>query len=164
MQKKEITIEVRVFDNASGLQPDEQQLVKKAIEAAKKAYAPYSGFFVGAALLLGNGEIIQGNNQENAAYPSGICAERVALFYANSRYPQTPISTIAVTAFSKRGMIREPVPPCGSCRQALLESELRFNTPIRLIMVGKDKIYSVDDIKSLLPLNFGNDFLENHGK
>ncbi|PLX01204.1 MAG: cytidine deaminase, partial [Marinilabiliales bacterium] len=147
------------YDNQKELDADDIKLIERAREAAKRAYAPYSKFSVGAALLLENGKIIEGNNQENAAYPSGLCAERVAMFYANSRYPETPIVAMAITAHSKGGFIKEPVPPCGSCRQVLMETENRFNSPIRVILAGSKKIAVLENVKSLLPLNFDNDFI-----
>ncbi|MBI4647816.1 MAG: cytidine deaminase [Bacteroidia bacterium] len=156
----EIKISFKEYGALSELSRIEQKLVTKAENAAHKAYAPYSHFMVGAAILLENGEIIEGNNQENAAYPSGLCAERVAMFYANSKFPDIPIITIAISAFSKKGKVIEPVPPCGSCRQALLESEIRFKKPIKLILSGKKKIYIIENISSLLPLNFSNKMLE----
>ena len=107
------------------LPEDEIILVNQSREAAKRAYAPYSKFQVGAAVLLENGEIITGTNQENAAYPSGLCAERVAVFYANSKYPDVPVIAIAVTAFTNNKFVQTPIPPCGSCRQVLTETETK---------------------------------------
>jgi cytidine deaminase len=126
----------------------------------KTAYAPYSEFHVGAAVLLENGEIIAGNNQENAAYPSGLCAERVALFYAGSQYPTIAIKTIAISVKSKNVIISEPLSPCGGCRQVIAEYENKFKKPIRIIMSGeKGQIYIANSIESLLPLMFSKKYL-----
>jgi len=154
MRKLEIKIIVHEHDSVKDLNAEDQILVEKAIEAAGKAYAPYSGFKVGAALRLANGEIITGNNQENAAYPSGLCAERVALFYANAQYPDVPVNAIAITAFNNGQQVNEAVYPCGSCRQVILEDEVRFENDVRMILAGKDKIIIAGNIKALLPLHF----------
>ncbi|WP_108822871.1 cytidine deaminase [Dysgonomonas sp. Marseille-P4361] len=139
---------------------DIKKLIEDAKLAAKRAYAPYSGFRVGAAVLLSNGETITGNNQENAAYPSGLCAERVAMLAANSLYPDIPVEAIAIAAYSGDDYTSMPCYPCGSCRQTLLEIENRFDKPFKIIMYGKDKIYEVASIQELLPLSFGKDFLD----
>ncbi len=137
-----------------------QKLIEKAKQAAETAYAPYSKFKVGAAVLLENGEIIQGNNQENAAYPSGLCAERVAIFYANSKYPNTAIKTIAVTAYTNEGFVKEPIPPCGSCLQVMLESEKRYNNQIQVILYGENKVTLAENINQFLPVNFNKEMLK----
>jgi cytidine deaminase len=126
-------------------------------EAALNAYAPYSKFHVGAAVLLANNEIITGNNQENAAYSTTLCAERVALFYANSIYKDIPVTAIAVTASTSHGITHEPVKPCGSCRQALMETEVRFGRAIRIILDGRNKIQVFDGVENLLPFAFKPD-------
>ncbi len=159
MKKTEIKTVIYEYNSIDELGTEEAFLIEKAGEAAKKAYAPYSQFQVGAAILLANGEIIQGNNQENAAYPSGLCAERVAIFYANSKYPDIAITAIAICAYKNSKFIEEPIPPCGSCRQVLLEAQLRFNTPIKIIIAGKSKIYLLNNVKELLPLNFDRNVL-----
>lgn len=159
MEKKKIEIEYTEIDSIDELSTTDAYLVAKAREVANNAWAPYSNFFVGAAVELNNGKIVTGNNQENAAYPSGLCAERVALFAANANYPNSAVKTMAVTAFNKNGLSETPVKPCGACRQAILESELRFETPIRLILDGKSKIHIIDGIKNLLPFSFGKDDL-----
>jgi len=159
MQKKEIKIEVNEFSGASELRPEIQDLVKEAIEASKNAYTPYSKFNVGSAVLLENGEILSGSNQENAAYPSGLCAERVVMFYANAKYPQSAIKAIAIVANNSNSLTDEPVPPCGACRQSLLESEQRFNNQMEVYLVGHKKIQMVKSIADLLPLTFTGDFL-----
>lgn len=129
-------------------------LIEEAKQQTKKSYAPYSQFRVGAALKLKNGEIITGNNQENAAYPSGTCAERTAVFYANSRFPETAIEIIAIAAYNKGEFLEEPITPCGACRQVLLETEIRFKKPIKIILYGTNKTYVLDNVNQLLPLNF----------
>ena len=137
-----------------------KNLIESAKQATFKAYAPYSTYHVGAAVLLANGDIITGNNQENAAYPSGLCAERTALFYANAQYPDIAVEVIAITAHHNGDFTEDICSPCGSCRQVLVEVENRFDHPVRIIMCGKDKIYEVSSIKELLPLSFGKDSLE----
>ena len=152
--------EVQIIPCFSNLPEKEAELLTIAREAAKCAYAPYSHFKVGAALLLKNGHIVSGNNQENAVYPSGMCAERVALFYAAAQFPDTPIDKIAITAIGNDKEICQPVPPCGNCRQALLEYEIKFRKPIEVIMAGqKGEVYIVKSVSELLPLNFSGSFL-----
>ena len=159
MKIKEIKTIVHEYDSLSELDREERELVIKAREAAANAYAPYSGFRVGASVLLKNGAIVSGNNQENAAYPSGVCAERVALSSAATRYPETPVKTIAIAAISQNEPTREPIPPCGFCRQVMAESEFRFNSPMRIILSGKLKIQIVNGAGQLLPLVFDRSFL-----
>lgn len=136
----------------------------KLIESAKKAtggsYAPYSMFNVGAAVMLEDDTIVEGSNQENVAYPSGMCAERTAMFYANSQYPEKKVLAIAIAAKDKNGFTKEPVTPCGSCRQVLLETENRFSHDIIFYLYGEDYIYKIEGTKNLLPLSFGNEFLK----
>lgn len=132
----------------------DQNLITKAKEACKKSYAPYSQFAVGAAALLENGTIVTGSNQENAAYPSGTCAERTTLFYANSEYPDQPVNTLAVAAYNQGSYLATPIPPCGACRQVVLETEKRFKQPIRILLYGEKEIYECQGIGDLLPLSF----------
>ena len=160
MNKREIKSILIDYNSLAELEEEQQELIKKAKEAAIKAYAPYSQFEVGAAVLLENGEIIQGNNQENAAYPSGLCAERVAIFYANSKYPNVAIKSIAVTANTKDGIIKEPIPPCGSCLQVMLETEKRSNKDIQVIIYGENKITVAENINQFLPINFNKEMLK----
>lgn len=159
MKQNNIVINYSEYNDESKLSFQDKKLISKAKEAAITAYAPYSNFKVGASLLLENGEIITGNNQENAAYPSGLCAERVALFYANANFPKTPVIAMAICASTKNGFTKLPVPPCGSCRQVLLESELRFKKPIKLIMIGDSKLIVIENTQQLLPFHFEKDFL-----
>jgi len=157
----EIHINIEEYKSPDELSAEEQQLIQRAIESARDAYAPYSEFCVGACLLLENGTYISGNNQENAAYPDGLCAERVAIFAANANHPGSPVKMMAVTAVFQDKLLDQPVYPCGSCRQALLESELRFNRPVRILMYGKEGILAVNSIKELLPLSFDSSFLKS---
>lgn len=160
MIKREIKSIVVDYNSPAELNDELQNLIQKAKDAAKKAYAPYSEFKVGAAVLLENNEIIEGNNQENAAYPSGLCAERVAIFYANSKYPNIKIKAIAITASTKEGFIKEPIPPCGSCLQVMLESEQRADKPIQVILFGTNKITVAENIKQFLPIFFNSRMLK----
>ena len=137
---------------------DEQTLLQHATHIMHAAYAPYSHFKVGAAVLLENGKVVTGNNQENAAYPSGMCAERVAIFYAGSQYPDVAIKTIAVTCEAEA---EQPVTPCGACRQAIAEYEQRHNKKIKLIMATPTgKVYSSTGIETLLPFMFSSKYLK----
>jgi len=154
MKTTEIRILVHEFANIDELPVNDQNLLLEARRITGQAYAPYSGFHVGAAVLLNNGMTIAGNNQENSAYPSGLCAERVALFYANANYPDSEVKTIAISAAKNGVLVNEPVKPCGSCRQALAETEVRFKTPIRIILDGQDSILVLNGVESLLPLSF----------
>jgi len=157
---KEVKIEVDIKElRIDELNDTERLLRESAIEATKKSYAPYSRFCVGAAALLANGEIVTGNNQENAAYPSGLCAERVALFYASSQYPDVAVDTLAIAAVTQ-GDITDSISPCGGCRQVLLETEERGNKPMRILLCGKDKVTFISSAADLLPLNFGKKDLE----
>ncbi|GAF04356.1 cytidine deaminase [Saccharicrinis fermentans] len=154
MKHLKIITEIKQYPNIKALPDEEIELLHKAREAAKKSYAPYSNFKVGAALLLENGEIVTGNNQENAAYPSGLCAERTAIFWANAQYPHIAIKTMAVTAIKKGEIIPSPLSPCGSCRQVMIETETRFNTNIKTILDSQSEIWVIDCAKDLLPLFF----------
>lgn len=136
------------------------ELIEEAKRQTQKAYAIYSNFQVGAALILENGKIIGGNNQENAASPSGICAERTAVFYANSQYPDVPIKAIAIAAYTNGDFINSPISPCGSCRQVLLETENRYGKNIRLILYGKERVYVLNKVRELLPFSFDESSLE----
>ncbi|MBV2195944.1 MAG: cytidine deaminase [Flavobacterium sp.] len=142
------------------LSQEETNLMTQAFEARSKAYAPYSKFTVGAAILLDNGIVIQGSNQENAAYPSGLCAERVAIYYAGSTYPNAKIVKMFITASPQDRDLEEPIPPCGSCRQAIAEYEFKQDTPIVIFFMGaKGDIYKSDSLKNILPLVFDKNHL-----
>lgn len=144
-------IKVAKYDE---LNDKDKLLVDTAKKQTENAYAPYSTFHVGAALELDNDIIIGGNNQENAAYPSGLCAERVAMFYANAQYPNTAVKTISIAAYTKGEFLKKPITPCGSCRQVLLETENRYEKDIRVILYGTDEIIIIKNVKDLLPLSF----------
>ncbi len=160
MKKFELKTEITQFDQFKELLPDEQELILKAREACLHAYAPYSEFKVGVALLLENGQIIIGSNQENAAYPSGLCAERTAIFWANSQYPHTAILKMAISSLNKNNKHSELITPCGACRQVMVESELRFKKPIKIILDGERKILSLEKVTDLLPLYFNAEDLK----
>lgn len=139
----------------SELTDAERSLVEQAIEATNRSYAPYSNFHVGAAILLKNGITIIGCNQENAAFPSGICAERSAIFAAGAQYSDQPVIMLAIAARNEKGELQEePVSPCGPCRQVIIETETRFKQPVRILLYGKKHIYVVDGIRQLMPLSF----------
>lgn len=154
MKKFEVSTPVEVLD-FDELSPSDRALVDLAREATYRSYAPYSHFKVGAAIALENGEIITGSNQENAAFPSGTCAERSACFYAHSQYPDTGFSKIAVAARAGDDQfVENPVPPCGACRQALLEYETLAKHDVEVLLVGRNSVYRLPSVKSLLPLAF----------
>lgn len=160
MKEINITTSFLVFDTFQELPDDIQDLMRQAVEIRKKAYAPYSKFRVGAALLLDNGKIILGSNQENAAYPSGLCAERVAIYHAGSIYPDAKILKMAITAASDTNQTQAPIPPCGSCRQSIAEYEIKQDTPIEIYFMGETgAIYQSASLKNLLPLMFDKKFL-----
>jgi len=149
-----------VFCALEELPEMEKLLIERAKSASANAYAPYSHFLVGAAVLLENGEIITGNNQENAAYPSGLCAERTAMFYANANYPDVAVTTLAVAAQNAGGFLKDPIAPCGSCRQVLLETEQRYGKKLRVLLYGASEIAILETVKDLLPLSFGVEALK----
>jgi len=154
MKAEELRITIYSYENTTELPGIGAELIRLAKEATKKAWAPYSQFRVGAALELENGEIITGNNQENIAFPSGLCAERVALFYAGSQHPGVAIKRIALAAYADGRFVAKPVYPCGDCRQVLLEHENRVKQPVEVIMYGEDEIKLVKSVSDLLPLPF----------
>ncbi|MCW3786694.1 cytidine deaminase [Plebeiibacterium sediminum] len=160
MNKFELKTEITQYEHSEELPLDEQNLLSKAKEACFNAYAPYSEFKVGVALLLENGEIITGSNQENAAYPSGLCAERTAIFWANSQYPEKAIVKMAISSLNKNNKLSQLITPCGACRQVMIETELRFKQPIKTILDGENKIISIDKVSDLLPLYFNADELK----
>ena len=160
MKEIMITSKINVFESIEELPQMEQNLINRAIEIRKNAYAPYSQFRVGAAILLDNGEIVVGSNQENAAYPSGLCAERVAIFHAGAVYPEATILKIAITAASDNNSTAIPVPPCGACRQSIAEYEIRQNTPIKIYYMGETgAVHQSESLKNLLPFMFDNKLL-----
>jgi cytidine deaminase len=159
--KLSVSTEFEVYTSENDLNSEENSLLQKAHSAMKNAYAPYSNFLVGAAILLENSEVVIGNNQENAAYPSGLCAERVAIFHASATHPDVTIKAIAVCCKSNGSVLETPVPPCGACRQAIAEYETKQDKHIRIIMQGeKGKVYVSESIGSLLPLMFNRKYLK----
>ena len=157
--QREIKINYQYFEDYNELSKDEVDLIQKAYVSCEKAYAPYSEFKVGASVLLSNGEIVLGNNQENAAYPSGLCAERVALFYANANYGNAKVQTIVVVSNGELIDEKLVITPCGSCRQVMLESEKRQETAIKIILVARNRsVYVFNSIQDLLPFGFGSNF------
>ena len=142
------------------LNPEDQNLISAAKKACENSYAPYSHFSVGAAVSLDNGEILCGNNQENAAYPSGTCAERCTIFYANARYPKAAVESIAIAAIGTDGKFTPtPITPCGACRQVLIETEHRYGKPMRVLLYGDKEIYVISSCSLLLPFQFNSDSL-----
>ncbi len=160
ISKLTITTEIEVYPSVKDLAKKDAELLAEAQKMVKSAYAPYSNFSVGAALLLENGKVIAGNNQENEAYPSGLCAERVAIYYAGAHYPNSAVKTIAVAVKSINVVVKEPLSACGDCRQPIAEYENKFGKPIRIIMTGeKGAVYIAKSIESLLPLMFSKKYL-----
>jgi cytidine deaminase len=155
METKYIQIPVDVLSGIEELDVEEQNLVNAAIAAAGKAYAPYSGFSVGAVALLQNGVVVSGNNQENAAYPSGMCAERVVLYWAGANYPDIPVSCLVIVATKNGQLTNDIVSPCGACRQVFSETEQRYHKGFKLILVGKSQVLRFANATDLLPLSFG---------
>ena len=155
--KQEVIIRKYKFEE---LTDSDKRLIEAAIEATKRSYAPYSHFHVGAAAMLDDGTIVTGSNQENAAYPSGLCAERTALFHAGSEYPDKAVTTLAIAVSNCDGLTEQPVTPCGACRQVMLEAEKRYHRPIRMLMYGTAYIYETRGTKDLLPLSFGIESME----
>lgn len=159
---KEISINTSftVYQSFAELPQDVQSLMEQAVEIRKKAYAPYSKFRVGAALLLDNGKVVLGSNQENAAYPSGLCAERVAIFQSGAIYPEAKIVKMAVSAASDTNKTTTPIPPCGACRQSISEYEFKQEYPIEIYFMGESgEVYLSKSISNLLPLTFDKNFL-----
>lgn len=158
MRTKEIRIYIREYESIDKLDESDRLLLLLARETTANAYAPYSGFKVGAAVELENGEQIAGSNQENMAYPSGLCAERVALFYAGSQFPDNAVKAIAVTAVNNKGEVPAIAAPCGACRQVMLETEVRAKQKMRIILDG-NPIMVLDGVDSLLPFSFKQEYL-----
>ena len=158
MKKKEIKFEYEVYEQSTALNESDAILLQAARTLTANAYAPYSNFLVGAVAKLHNGETVSGTNQENAAYPVGICAERVLLSSAAMLFTNTPIDTIAISYHNLNGESNKPVSPCGMCRQALREYEQRTNNPIRLILSGMSgEVFIIEKANQLLPFSFGSD-------
>ena len=161
MKDHRISSSFILYQNSRELSEVENELLQKAIEARTNAYAPYSKFFVGASVLMDDGSVFTGNNQENAAYPSGVCAERVAIWTAMSQLPHGKIKKIFITAASSKTEVNKPVAPCGSCRQAIAEYEIKQETDIEVFFTGKSgKIIKAHSIKDLLPWLFDKSLLQ----
>lgn len=155
MKKVDISIKLTEVENIDELSSTERELIQISRQMTTQAYAPYSGFYVGAAVLLENGKIITGSNQENAAYPSGLCAERVAVFAASAQYPDVKIRAVAISGNARSHNITHPVTPCGACRQVLLEYEVKQDDPVKIFLSGHSgKVYIIDKVQDLLPLSF----------
>lgn len=160
MKQLDIHTTIKIY-SPDELSAEEQQLVEAAKKATTRSYAPYSHFHVGAAALLANGEIISGTNQENAAYPSGICAERTTLFYANSQHPQQAVKALAIAARTSEGHWTEtPISPCGACRQVMTETENRFGKPMKVLLCSAQEVFVIESAKDLLPVSFGSEELK----
>lgn len=153
--KLETSIRIYELEEVTG---EERRLVQAAMKATGQAYAPYSHFHVGAAALLADGTIVTGSNQENAAYPSGLCAERVALFHAGHQFPDIPVVALAIAA-AAGGQQVESISPCGACRQVLLETEQRYDRPVKVLLCGTEEVMVVPNAAALLPLCFGKEDL-----
>lgn len=160
MKEVLITSKFSVYDTTEDLPAEIQNLFEQAFQIQKNAYAPYSKFRVGAAILLDNNKIVLGSNQENAAYPSGLCAERVALFQAASNFPESKISKIVITTAPEATEISSPITPCGACRQSIAEYENKQDSPIEIYFMGEmGMIYKSESLKNLLPLVFNKKLL-----
>ena len=152
---KTIDLSIKIgFGTFDELPADDQHLIQTAIAAIENSYSPYSRFQVGAALRLANGKEVMGANQENAAFPSGLCAERSAIFAAQSNYPDQPVTALAIAARNEYGLMHDPIVPCGACRQVILEIEDRYKQPIRILLYGTGGVYVINTVTELLPLQF----------
>ena len=154
MTNNEIKIAYIEYESLDQLGQEDRVLADAAIEAVSQSYAPYSHFNVGASVMFEDGEIIKGSNQENAAYPSGLCAERTALFYASSSRPDTPIKALAIAAGQNGKLCETPATPCGACRQVMAQYQTKGGRPMAVILVGADKIWKFEKVDDLLPLVF----------
>ena len=154
MVTRDLSYTYEEYTSLNQLSPKIRSLIEQACKYAKMAYAPYSEFRVGAVAELENGLTLSANNQENAAYPSGLCAERGVLFFANANYPEVAVTRLVIVAYDKDGMTRAPVYPCGACRQVMIESQDRFKKPMEVWMVGSESIQKVSSVDPLLPLKF----------
>ncbi len=154
MTNKEIKIAYQEFATQEELDPKDRELAQAAVDATSQAYAPYSKFNVGAAVLFEDGVIVKGANQENAAYPSGLCAERTALFYASASRPDKAMVAIAIAASQNGQLCEVPATPCGACRQVMAQYQLKSGLPMRVLLVGAQKIWKFEKVDDLLPLIF----------
>lgn len=156
MKKIELKASIE-FLKMEELSDEERKLVESAIKATENSYAKYSNFHVGASVLLDDGRMVIGANQENAVFPVGLCAERVAIFAAQANYPEHAILKLAIAARNQNGLMAKPVSPCGSCRQVILEMEERYNQPIRILLYGTEGVYAINSVKDILPLCFAEE-------
>lgn len=157
MKTLEIAAKIQILDETE-LTITQKNVIEAAKSATYRSYSPYSQYKVGAACLLDNGEIVEGSNQENAAYPSGICAERTALFYALSRYPEAKVKMLCIVGRTQSGVwTQKPCAPCGACRQVILETEYRSGAPIEILLPSQEGIYRINGISTLLPFGFTYD-------
>lgn len=154
MTNKEIKISYMEYDSIEQMNPEDRQLAQAAINATKHSYAPYSKFNVGAAVMLEDGEIITGSNQENAAYPSGLCAERTAMFYASANRPDKAMTKIAVAAGQDGKLCDSPATPCGACRQVMAQYQTKGGRNMEIILVGGKKIWKFEKVDDILPFIF----------
>lgn len=159
MEKYEIKSEVCIYQD-SELRAEDRELVEAAKQATTNSYSPYSRFKVGAALRLQDGTIVTGSNQENASYPLGLCAERTAIFHAQHMHPDQPIRAIAIAAWANGHFYEEPIPPCGACRQVMLEVEDRYKSPMRVLLCGSRGVHVLESVKCLLPFQFVSENLK----
>ncbi len=160
MKKIQLFAEIHIYDSIEELPFEAKSLMEKATAAREMAYAPYSHFKVGAALEMDNSIIVTGNNQENAAYPSGLCAERVAIFSAGAQYPDNIILRMAITARSEKHKLSQPIPPCGACRQVIAEYEIKQHKNIEIYFMGEEgEVYKSNSLADLLPLIFDSSSL-----
>lgn len=160
MNTHQFTLSYQQYDSVTALSEEDQLLCEKAKQALNSSHSPYSKFRVGTAVLLADGQVVLGSNQENVAYPSGLCAERVALFNIGSNYPSAVIKTMAITAFTENFEIENPVTSCGGCLQVMIEMEKRQQSPIAVIFYCLNgKVIKVNDVKTLMPFSFVEDRL-----
>ena len=160
MKELNIRIAIKIYEYEE-LNHDDRELMDAACEATKRSYAPYSHFSVGAAARLADQTIVTGSNQENAAYPSGLCAERTTLFYANSQHPQQAVKALAIAARTSEGHWTEtPISPCGACRQVMTETENRFGKPMKVLLCSAQEVFVIESAKDLLPVSFGSEDLK----
>ena len=152
--KKKLSFDYEEFASVSEMLPEDQELVAAALEAQKGSYSPYSHFQVGAALRLANGLVVKGANQENAAYPSGLCAERTAMFWAGANYPDVPMDTLAIAGSDHGVLCESPASPCGACRQVMAEYQKKHGVPMKIILVGSKRIRKFACVDDLLPFIF----------
>ena len=154
MTERQIQISYQEYNSIEEMNPEDRELAAEAIKAMQGAYAPYSHFHVGAAVRMSNGQIVRGANQENAAFPSGLCAERTAMFSASAKYPDKDMRSIAIAGGVHGRLGREPATPCGACRQVMAQYQTKAGKPMSVIMIGADKIWKFEKVDDILPLIF----------